>query len=326
MRGDIVASYDVFNGDADGICALVQLRRATPRQAKLVTGVKRDINLLACVDTWPGDTLTVLDISMRTNYADVLRILKTGATIHYIDHHVVSDLPTNNNLRTNIVTTPEKCTAILVNETLGGAYLEWACMAAFGDNLVDVAYELIKPLGLKGSQVERLKEFGQLVNYNAYGHTISDLHYAPDDLFRRFVRYDTPNEFLADNMDVFETLKTGYHDDMAKAKACEEVEPYIYILEDAPWARRIYGGFINELAVETPGKPHAVITHNAQGGYMVSVRAPRIDPDPQAYNLCVTFPTGGGRHPAAGINHLHPARFDTFAYAFENIFKEFLKA
>jgi hypothetical protein len=37
---------DVFNGDADGICALVQLRLAQPVQSKLVTGVKRDIQLL----------------------------------------------------------------------------------------------------------------------------------------------------------------------------------------------------------------------------------------------------------------------------------------
>ena len=39
----------VFNGDADGLCALQQLRLASPRGAggeTLVTGVKRDIALL----------------------------------------------------------------------------------------------------------------------------------------------------------------------------------------------------------------------------------------------------------------------------------------
>ena len=30
--------YDVFNGDADGLCALHQLRLAEPRDAVLVTG------------------------------------------------------------------------------------------------------------------------------------------------------------------------------------------------------------------------------------------------------------------------------------------------
>ena len=33
--------FDVFNGDADGICALLQLRQTFP-DSKLVTGVKRD--------------------------------------------------------------------------------------------------------------------------------------------------------------------------------------------------------------------------------------------------------------------------------------------
>ena len=39
-------NFDVFNDDADGLCALTQLRNAQPLEAELVTGVKRDINLL----------------------------------------------------------------------------------------------------------------------------------------------------------------------------------------------------------------------------------------------------------------------------------------
>jgi hypothetical protein len=38
--------YDIFNGDADGLCALVQLRLQHPIETTLVTGVKRDIQLL----------------------------------------------------------------------------------------------------------------------------------------------------------------------------------------------------------------------------------------------------------------------------------------
>jgi hypothetical protein len=37
---------DCFNGDADGLCALHQLRLAEPAESELVTGVKRDIQLL----------------------------------------------------------------------------------------------------------------------------------------------------------------------------------------------------------------------------------------------------------------------------------------
>ena len=46
--------FDVFNGDADGLCALQQLRLAQPRETPLVTGVKRDIALLGRVRA-PGD-------------------------------------------------------------------------------------------------------------------------------------------------------------------------------------------------------------------------------------------------------------------------------
>ena len=56
---------DVFNGDADGICALVQLRLAEPKQSKLVTGVKRDIQLLEHLSVQKNDSVTVLDISLK---------------------------------------------------------------------------------------------------------------------------------------------------------------------------------------------------------------------------------------------------------------------
>ena len=44
-----MTDYDVFNGDADGICSLVQLRQIEPRDAVLITGIKRDITLLSQV-------------------------------------------------------------------------------------------------------------------------------------------------------------------------------------------------------------------------------------------------------------------------------------
>jgi len=47
--------YDIFNGDADGICALHQLRLEEPRDAELVTGVKRDIKLVGRVNAAAGD-------------------------------------------------------------------------------------------------------------------------------------------------------------------------------------------------------------------------------------------------------------------------------
>ena len=46
--------YDIFNGDADGMCALQQLRLREPRDAQLVTGVKRDIALVAACTPAPA--------------------------------------------------------------------------------------------------------------------------------------------------------------------------------------------------------------------------------------------------------------------------------
>ena len=85
--------YDLFNGDADGICALLQLRLAEPRDAQLVTGVKRDINLVAKVDPQAGDRLTILDVSMDKNKAGLETALAAGAEVFYVDHHFPGDIP-----------------------------------------------------------------------------------------------------------------------------------------------------------------------------------------------------------------------------------------
>jgi oligoribonuclease NrnB/cAMP/cGMP phosphodiesterase (DHH superfamily) len=90
-----VTNYDIFNGDADGICALLQLRLAEPREAQLVTGVKRDINLLKQVDAEAGDRITVLDISMDKNRDDLQRVLDAGAEVFFVDHHFAGEVPSS---------------------------------------------------------------------------------------------------------------------------------------------------------------------------------------------------------------------------------------
>src|SRR5262245_17567315 len=102
--------YDIFNGDADGICALQQLRQEDPRASVLVTGVKRDVHLLQRVNAAAGDQLTVLDISFKTNAADVKRLLAAGARLSYFDHHEVGDIPQDPRLKAFIDTAPDTCT------------------------------------------------------------------------------------------------------------------------------------------------------------------------------------------------------------------------
>ncbi|SOB74568.1 hypothetical protein SAMN04488490_0053 [Marinobacter sp. LV10R510-11A] len=79
--------YDVFNGDADGICALIQLRLAEPAEATLITGVKRDIALARQLPTTEPVNATILDISLDKNREAVDALLAAGSTIFYVDHH-----------------------------------------------------------------------------------------------------------------------------------------------------------------------------------------------------------------------------------------------
>jgi hypothetical protein len=74
-----MAYFDVFNGDADGMCALLQLRLAEPRDAQRITGLKREIALLQRVRAQAGDTVTVLDISLDANRAALMSMLRRGA-------------------------------------------------------------------------------------------------------------------------------------------------------------------------------------------------------------------------------------------------------
>ena len=47
--------FDVCNGDADGLCAVVQWRLHDPAPATLVTGLKREIALLERVPAGDGE-------------------------------------------------------------------------------------------------------------------------------------------------------------------------------------------------------------------------------------------------------------------------------
>src|SRR5690554_4136507 len=122
---------DVFNGDADGICSLVQLRLAEPRESELVTGIKRDIHLLKQVQAAPEDYVTVLDVSMQKNHDDLQRILKSGARVFYADHHYPGEIIQHPRLEAYIDTSSAICTALIVDHYLKGQFRLWAITAAF---------------------------------------------------------------------------------------------------------------------------------------------------------------------------------------------------
>ena len=314
-------SYDIFNGDADGLCALHQLRLEEPRAAELVTGVKRDIRLLEQVDAQAGDELTVLDISMKANAAPLARALERGASVRYFDHHAMGDIPQHPRLESHIDTAPDICTSLIVDRHIGAKHRMWAVVAAFGDNLVNAAVGAAQPLQLDHTELARLHELGDCLNYNAYGETLEDLHYHPADLYATLKPYRDPRHFIFDEP-VFNVLRNAYAEDLYHAN---ELSPHhateailVHVLPDAAWSRRVNGVFGNRLAHAQPGLAHAVLVSKA-GGYTVSVRAP-VERPRGAAALCEQFASGGGREAAAGINFLPQADFERFVSAFEQTF------
>ncbi len=299
--------FDVFNGDADGLCALAQLRNAQPREAELITGVKRDINLLEKVQASPGSRITVLDVSLDKNRVGLERALAAGADVFYCDHHFAGDIPEHDNLHTVVNTAPDVCTSLLVNTYLDGEFPEWAIVGAFGDNLKDSARRIAKPLALNEGSLQHLEDLGVYINYNGYGSGLEDLHFAPDQLYRLISPYASPLDFMSDGAEHFQKLEQGYRRDMASAASLapeyKDAAVAIYLLPNEPWARRVSGVYSNDLANGDPARGHAVLTTKANGCYLVSVRAP-LSNKTGADELCMRFPTGGGRKAAAGINDL----------------------
>jgi hypothetical protein len=305
---------DVFNGDADGVCALHQLRLAEPVQSELITGVKRDIKLLDRVQAGAGDRVTVLDISLDSNRQGLMRLLDAGASVEYFDHHHAGDVPQRQNLITHIDLSADACTSILVDRHLQGQHRLWAITAAFGDNLEKSARALAASEGLSEVQGQKLARLGECLNYNGYGDSLEDLHFHPAQLYAEIKPYSDPFVFVAESS-AYGRLESGLRADTALADALkpfmEDAHCAAYVMPDAAWARRVSGVFANRLASESKGRAHAIFTTNRHGDYTVSVRAPVSNPQ-GADTLCLKFASGGGRKGAAGINRLPAAELDQF--------------
>lgn len=318
-----MAYIDCFNGDADGICALTQIRLQNPVESELVTGIKRDINLLDRVSASPGDVITVLDISLDKNRDDVNRLLAQDAEIFYCDHHFAGEIPEHPQLQTLINTTPDVCTSLLINQKLKGQFLAWSVVGTFGDNLDRSATALAKGLDLDANGLAQLKDLGIYLNYNGYGSEIDDLYFHPAELARHTSAHATPQLFMQEDMETFATLEAGYNDDMKTAASMapifDQAHAAIYRLPNEKWARRVRGVFGNDLANQSPDRAHAVVTELDGGNVLVSVRAP-LNNKRGADEICRQFETGGGRTAAAGINKLPEDQLDQFIDIFSDFY------
>jgi hypothetical protein len=314
--------YDVFNGDADGICALHQLRLAYPSDALLITGVKRDIDLLQWIPCEGEIDATVLDVSLDANATALRRILDLGGRVTYFDHHSTQQPFRDPRLRLFWDDAPNVCTSMLVDRHLQGRYRQWAVVGAFGDNLAASGRALAAELRLTENHIHALEELGVMLNYNAYGEKVEDLHIAPDALYRAVHQFVDPLDFI-NTSPHYCLLVDGYRNDVARMAGLRPQwklpSGAIYVLPNAPWAHRIAGVFANKLSSPLATRSFAVLTEKADGSYIVSVRSGQ--PATRGANgLCEQFAGGGGRKAAAGINSLPAGELDVFAKVFSEYF------
>jgi hypothetical protein len=324
MAGISLMSYiDCFNGDADGICALTQIRLQNPVKSVLVTGVKRDINLLDRIDVRSNDIVTVLDVSLDKNRLGLDNALAKGAEVFYCDHHFAGEIPEHPKLKTLINTAPDVCTSLLINAKLKGRFLGWAVVGTFGDNLNRSATSMAEALSINADELQQLQNLGVYINYNGYGAALEDLYFDPSELFQKVSRYRTPQQFLQEDAETFEILESGYYQDMKQAAAIdasfERQHAAVFQLPDAAWARRVSGVFGNDLANQHPDRAHAVVTEKSNGNFLISVRAP-LSNKRGADVVCRQFATGGGRSAAAGVNDLPKDELNKFIDVFSNSF------
>ena len=293
-----------------------------PRDATLVTGVKRDIALLRRVPLLSDADVTVLDVSLDQNREPLLALLQCGARLEYFDHHFAGDIPRHAGLRCHIETAGDVCTSILVDRHLAGAHRLWAVVGAFGDNLDDAARQLATTHGLNAAQTNALRELGECLNYNAYVDVEADLVVHPAALHSLLRPHRDPFGVM-DAEPVLRELRETRRADLAQAGGLHPQVSLpggqVFILPDTPWSRRVRGAWGNQLAQASPGRAHAILAPNGQGAYVVSVRAP-VSRMRGADALCRQFATGGGRAGAAGINHLAQEDLAAFIEAFGGAF------
>lgn len=305
MKAPRYTHFDVFNGDADGLCALQQLRLAQPKESVLITGVKRDHALLPRVKAHPGDSVTVVDLPVGANREALLKLLEVGVSVEYFDHHHASQVPKHALLHLKLDPAPKVCTSLLVDRYLEGRFRAWAVVGAFGDNMSATAEELARSIGLDRQTIYLLRGLGECLNYNAYGENEADLTIRPGELRKIMAPFTDPVEFMTES-DAFFRIAQRRAEDLELANA---VRPIVQtnrltavLLPDAAWARRVIGIHANHLVNSQSGRICAVLVPNGHNKLSVSLRVP------DGYGVaadCLARRYGGdGRASAAGINDL----------------------
>jgi hypothetical protein len=309
----LLRRFDVCNGDADGLCAVRQWRLHEPLPSVLVTGLKREIDLLKRVPVDGADEVLVCDLSMQRNRPALMALLDAGVPVRYVDHHASGPVPDLPHLQAHIDTRSEVCTSLLMDRLLHGRFRPWALVGAYGDDLGAVADRLAADLGLTGRQRCALRSLGQAINYNAYGEDEHDVLVEPAAMHALLSCYGDPFDLLR-HEPVISDIDDQRRDDLERGRLLtpwwQNAETRVLVLPDAHWSRRVSGSLANELAAAEPERALAVLTPRRDGGWVVSVRAPRARPC--GANEVVAAFGGNGRAAAAGIDRLAPHELDRF--------------
>jgi hypothetical protein len=311
----------IFNGDADGLISQHLLFLSGIKPGLRITGVKRDIALMAKLPAdYPGD-VHVLDLGFKSNASAALAYLaQARGKLTWYDHHESGDLPSSPLFTSHIHPTRGQCTGLIVNSVLNHAYDSWAAAAAFGDNVTASADAVLTRTDLAGGAREDLRNLGELLNYNAYGE-IEDALFAPLDIATALEGFSDPLAFFQKS-GIFAPLAAQLKQDATESDHLSpwktQAQAQVYRVPNLPWARRYGATWMNRLIRLHPDIGLAIFQEKADGNYLVSLRAPQQGDKTiwSAATFAERFPTGGGRVQAAGINSLPANQLNDCVNAF----------
>ncbi|MDX2470844.1 MAG: DHH family phosphoesterase [SAR324 cluster bacterium] len=311
-------NFYVFNGDADGLFAAQQLRLQFG-DAPIITGVKRDIQLLKQLKDEKNKNIYVCDISLDKNRESLTQVLSQGCQVAWYDHHFSGLVPEDKKLTTHINQDAHINSSAIVYQSLGMGNVAWAIAGLFGDNMAPSANALAQTENYPKKMLESLKELGQLVNYNAYGASLKDLIINPAEIFATMVGMASPEDLIEEGH-MISKLRQVYQGDVAAAKNQKEVQRGVLILPNEPWAARTQGDLAYQLQADHPGKAVTILIVKGEQNYQVSLRVPE-NCGTSAAEFSMKYPTGGGRKTAAGINELPTDKLESFLQDFTTTYQ-----
>jgi hypothetical protein len=245
--------YDVFNGDADGICALLQLRLQDDERARrrLVTGVKRDIRLLEKIQVRPRDR----DHGARYLARFEPRRPRAGAGGRRAEVTLVrSPLrrrdPGARGCWPSSILRPGCARACWWTATL-------AARSTPGPSSAPSATTskrrpaASREADFDAGQAKRCCALGEALNHNAYGESVADLRYPPAELYRHAEAVSPARSPSSPRR------RPSRNCARAIARTCAlprtlrpvlaEEGGLVFVLPDTAWARRVSGVFANRL-------------------------------------------------------------------------------